>query len=148
MQRRTRFHSFKQYICTVGGSLIGGYGDDGGVEIEFASEMVEDTVGADGEVTINATNDDRAYANFTLKQTSAGYARLMALLQAQKLQLDTVGQALPLPFESFNPLTGERVFSEYTVFKSRPTVSEQKTAQDREIQAVLPYAKHTPPTTI
>ncbi|MFU8802622.1 MAG: hypothetical protein ACNA8W_02325, partial [Bradymonadaceae bacterium] len=91
---------------------------------------------------------DRANATLKLKQTSAGYARLMALLTAQKLQLDATGMALPLPFESFNPLSGERVFSEYAIFKSRPTVSEQKTAQDREVVVLLPYAKYTPPITI
>jgi hypothetical protein len=148
MSRRTRFHSFKQYTCTVAGVLVGGHGDDGGVEIEFASDLIEDTVGADGEVTINTTNDDRAYVTFNMKQSSAGYARLMALLQAQKLQLDSTGRALPLPFESFNPLTGERVSGAELIFKTRPTISEQKSAQDREIGAVLPYAQYTPPITI
>ena len=50
---RLRTHDFSQFVLTVGGIIIGGFGDDGGVEFEMGADVGEDTVGADGEVTFS-----------------------------------------------------------------------------------------------
>lgn len=141
---RLRTHDFKQYVLTIGGVIIGGFGDDGGVEFEMGADIGEDTVGADGEVTFSRNNDRRMYCDITVKQTSTGHARLSAFAAAQALQ----SEILPLPFESFNPRTGERVSSEFCVFKTAPGPSEQKAAQDRVWRVMLPYPKHIGPSTI
>ncbi len=141
---RLRTHDFSQFVLTVGGIIIGGFGDDGGVEFEMGADVGEDTVGADGEVTFSRNNDKRMYCDITVKQTSAGHARLSAMAAIQAAQ----PEILPLPFESFNPRTGERVSSEYAVFKTVPGASEQKSAQDRVYRLMLPYPKHIGPSTI
>lgn len=141
---RLRTHDFSQFVLTIGGIIIGGYGDDGGVEFEWGAEVGEDTVGADGEVTFSRNNDRRAYCSITVKQTSASHGRLAAMAALQAAQ----PEILPLPFESFNPRTGERVSSEFCVFKSIPGPSEQKAAQDRVYQVMLPYPKYIGPTTL
>lgn len=136
-------HDFSQTVLTIGGQLIGGFGEEGGVEFEWADDIGEDVVGADGEVTFSRSNDKRMYADITIMETSAGYARLLALSRAQEAQAN-IG---PLPFELSNPRTGERVSSSYTVFKTRPTPNQQKSAQERTIRVLLPYASHTGPVT-
>lgn len=133
-----RTHDFSQYVLTIGGVIIGGFGDAGGVEFEMGADIGEDGVGADGEVVFSRNNDRRMYVDITVKQTSAGHARLHALAAVQKLQ----PEILPLPFESFNPRTGERVSSGYTVFKTIPGANEQKDAQDRVWRVLLPYPIH------
>lgn len=142
MSKRLRTHDFKQFVLTINGLLIGGFGEEGGCEYEWAADIGEDTVGADGEVTFSRNNDERVYVDITVMQTSQGYARLMALMQQQQRE----PEILPMPFEASNPRTGERFFSEYTVFKSRPEANEQKVSQDRTIRILLPYAKYTAPT--
>lgn len=139
-------HNFGQYILTISSQLIGGFGNDGGVQFEWAGDEVEDEAGADGEVTANVSNDRRLYADVNLRENSQGYARLVALWNVQKEQ-SKAGSIQPMPLESFNPRTGERVFSRYTIFKSRPTPSVQKSAEERTLRLLLPYPELTPPTT-
>lgn len=134
-------HDFGQVTLSVGGVLIGGFGEEGGVEFEWASDIGEDIVGADGEVTFSRSNDRRLYADITLLETSAGYSRLMAMMRAQQME----PAILPLPFELANPVTGERISSSYTVFKTRGEANVQKGAQERTVRVLLPYAEVTGP---
>ncbi|RAL23054.1 hypothetical protein DL240_09210 [Lujinxingia litoralis] len=136
-------HDFKQTVLSIGGQLIGGFGEEGGIEFEWGSDIGEDVVGADGEVTFSRTNDRRLYADITVMQTSAGYARLMALMRAQQAQSNIE----ELPFELSNPGTGERVACAYTVFKTRSDPTQQKQAQERTIRVLLPYAEVSGPET-
>ena len=135
-------HDFKQFTLTLGGILIGGFGEEGGVEFEWLDDIGESTIGADGLVEFERNNDKRALATITQKAGGQGYARLMALLKRQQRQ-DSLE---PLPLESWNAQTGERVSSAYTIFQTRPEPSEGKSAQERETQVLLPYAEWNPPS--
>lgn len=130
-----KLHDFSQYVLTIGGVLIGGFGEDGGVEFEWMEDIGESTIGADGLVEFERNNDKRLTATITLKASSDGYARITALMKAQ-MQQDTLTE---LPFESADPQTGERVTSAYTIFQSRPEPTMEKSAQEREIEVLLPY---------
>lgn len=130
-----KLHDFKQYNLTIGGALIGGFGEEGGVEFEWVEDIGESTIGADGLVEFERNNDKRLLATITLKASGSGYARCVALMRAQEQQ----DSFTPLPLESSNPRTGERVTSAYTIFQTRPEPNAEKSASEREIQVLLPH---------
>lgn len=129
-----KLHDFSQFVLTIGGVLIGGFGEDGGVEYEWVEDIGESTIGADGLVEFERNNDKRLIATVTLKASGSGYGRLVALMKGQQ-QLNSI---TPLPYESFNPQTGERVTSAYSIFQTRPEPNAEKSAMERETDILLP----------
>ena len=122
---------------TIGGIPIGGYDTDGGIEFEQGSDLYEKTVGATGLPTYSLLNDDSIEATITVMETSASYAALAALLQAQILASSATGVIPPLPFAMFDPSTGDTLASAFTVFMTRPNQNKGRTAGPREFRISL-----------
>ena len=67
----------------IGGQQISGFGNDGGIEFEYATQLVEDKSTADGFVHQVDNNDDRITVTITLNQHSRSVPILFALAQAR-----------------------------------------------------------------
>jgi hypothetical protein len=118
----------------IGPVVVGGYGADGGVEYEFASDIYEDESGADGQVSVSQLHDYRMYANITLMETSSSYRDLFNLLTAQRAQLRKIN----LPFVHTDLLNGDSVKVGTCIFMGWPTPSKSRTAGERVFRVLLP----------
>ncbi len=124
---------------SINGIRIQGFGEDAAITFEMASDDVEDSVGADGQVTASRTNDNRVYVDITCKENSAG-CRDLGLLQFTQQQIPTFTR---LPFLMSDPQTGEIITSQHTVFKTHPGPSKAKLAGERVFRLLLPQAKRS-----
>lgn len=122
---------------TIGGIPLGGYGTDGGIEFEQGSDLFEKSVGATGLPTYSLLNDDTVQATITVMETSAAYAALAALMQAQVLAASTTGVIPPLPFNMLDISTGDTISSAFCVFLNRPNQNKARVAGTREFRIDL-----------
>ena len=129
-------YDFAKNKVVIGPVVIGGYGDDGGIEYEPTSDIGEPTYGADGEATFSRSNNRGTIATITLKETSNTLALLDALRKAQQLQR----KITPLNFNHFDSLTGDKVKSTYCVFLNWAAPSKARNAGERQFRVWLPYA--------
>jgi hypothetical protein len=75
-----RVYSSSQVTISIAGvPITGGFADGEFLRIERETEAFSDVVGTDGEVTRNATKDDRATATILLMQSAESNATLSAL---------------------------------------------------------------------
>lgn len=140
MFQRSKFYNFANNQIIVGGISIGGFEEDGGVEYEFGSDIEEDAVGADGEVTFSHLNDDRLYVNIRLKETSKSYNDLGGLLLAQLTARRNLGAALfQVPYLHIDPNTGDEVASGEAIFMHRVGPNKGRVAGERVFRLCLPY---------
>jgi len=124
----------------VGGVLIGGYAEDGGIEYEYGSDVFEPLVGADGQATVSMLNDNSMTATLTLMETSPAYRDLMILLTAQ-INVVKLGLPVPpLPFVHADSRNGDAVFSGFCVFLNKPAPSKSRTVGEREFRLFLAQA--------
>lgn len=129
-------YDFTENDVVLGGHRLSGYGEDGGVEYEQASEIGDHVAGADGQVTFSRNNDKRVIATITVMETSRAYQVLAELLRAQQAQTEIE----PLTYLHRDNINGDQVQSKYAVFLNRPNPSKERTAGEREFQVLLPYA--------
>lgn len=128
-------YNFKDGVkLVIGNVIVGGYGADGGVEYEFASDIYEDESGADGQVSVSQLHDYRMYANVTLKETSSSYRQLFNLLTAQRALL----RKTAMPYTHKDLLNGDSVTVGTCIFMGWPTPSKARTAGDRTFRILLP----------
>jgi len=118
----------------VGTLPISGYGEGGGVEIEANSPIQEQSVGADGQSIYNRLNDTSHTATITLREDSRAYRILAGLMQAQV----AAGTNTPLTFTLLDPLNGDSIVSQYTIFMEPPSLSKAQAAGDRVFMISLP----------
>ena len=80
-----RVYSSSQVKVSIAGiPITGGYADGEFLRIERETEAFSDVVGTDGEVTRNATKDDRATVTLILMQSAEANAVLSAFHNADK----------------------------------------------------------------
>ncbi len=80
-----RVYSSSQVTISIAGiSITGGFADGDFVSIERETEAFSDVVGTDGEVTRNATKDNRATSNITLMQSASANQLLSELHNSDK----------------------------------------------------------------
>lgn len=130
-------YDFAAVKMVIGSQVITGYGDDGGIVLAPESDDWEHTVGADGEVSAAAQNDERVVATITVKATSRAARILWSLYKTQKL----ARPILPLPFLMTDPLLGDIVPSTYCLFLNMPEIGKEKATGEYEFRVLLPYAK-------
>lgn len=135
-----RYYNLKANSLVIGGIVISGYGDDGGIEYENNSELMEMAMGADGDPTFSELNDDTLIATITLKESSPSYAALAGLLKTQLDARRASGTIVPLAYHHRDPVNGDIVQCFEAVFMARPTPSKGRTAGDREFKIALPHA--------
>ncbi len=131
-------YDLAKVILVVGGVPIGGYGNDGGVEVEWLAPIFEVSVGADGLTVGSKQNNTDATAVITLSEMSAGY---LALAGAMKLQeFDPSPALIPLTFLLLDPSNGDQISTAFVMFTDRPTMGKGRTAGDRVFRLHLPGA--------
>lgn len=87
-------YSFNTHVVILGATTIVGYGDSAeGILIEYESDLITDSVGADGDVVTNLIRDYRATITLRLHQRSPSGAYLSGLLTAYR-----TGTVPALPF--------------------------------------------------
>lgn len=135
-------YNFAALIILVDGHALGGFDDDGTVTVEYASEQLESSVGADGKVTYSVMNDPRATVTFALKETSASVPILQAIADTQRT-LTRARARLPLVALSIeDPLTGD-FLSGGAVLLADPAIAKGKSAGSREFKFEIPYARNS-----
>lgn len=143
--RTTKVYSFERNQLIINGIQINGYGDEGGIEYEYSSNMFEVTVGADGEVTASYLANDLIMATVTLKETSDSHVFLANLTAAQRLAARTgTGILLPISWLHLDPVIGEIVQTNNAIVMQRPTPNKGRVAGDRTYQFALPYGALEP----
>lgn len=131
-----RTYDLKAVDLVIGGVVIDGFGPDDAIEFEWASEIGESTVGADGSPVFSRYNDQRLMCRITLLETTQGYRNLAALMAAQAAQ-----EAIqPLSFLMRDRINGDEVHDRFATFMERPTPSKGRTAGTRTFRLVLPNA--------
>ena len=136
-QRSLKTYDFRQVTLVIGGFDIGGYGDDGGIDVEWGADVGEMSVGIDGEATFSADNNESATVTITVKETSRSYRDLAGLYTTQKAQR---------PIEALNflmrdAINGDEVKDRFAAFLSLPGMSKGKTAGERVFVLALPNAR-------
>jgi hypothetical protein len=135
-QRPLKTYDLNAVYLLIGGYQIGGYGADGGIEVEWTSPIGEMTIGADGLGTFSRNNDASASVTITVMETSRSYRDLATLMQAQ----DAEESISALGFLLRDEVNGDEIAEEYPVFTDRPGVSKTKKAGERVFKLNLPSA--------
>jgi hypothetical protein len=130
-------YDLKKNILIVGGYDISGFGEDGGISYELGADRFEPTVGADGEVTVSANNNNSMVATIKLMETSKAYKVLADLQTAQE---DEEGALPALPYLHRDPINGDKVSDRFAVFLNKPAPSKGKKVGEREFRILLPNA--------
>lgn len=129
-------YDISQNYITMNGHRIGGYGDDGGIEYEHGSDLVEVAVGADGEVTFSRSNNWLMYANITVRENSNS-CRMLAQMQQMQEASPTI---VPIAFYHRDALNGDEV-RDGAVFVQVPGPSKGRTAGERVFRIALPNGR-------
>jgi hypothetical protein len=127
-------YNLSDVIVTVSGLRLGGFGEDGGVEVEFQGDISSMKQGADGETTVSLLPIPPAVVTITLMETSASNEVLMGLLVAQR----NLPEGFVLPFAMVDPNTGETLLGGQVTFMNLPNISKGKEAGTREWKLGLP----------
>lgn len=132
-----KIYSLAAVQLTVGNFLIGGFGEDGGVEFEWDADIGEITNGATGETVFSANNNFTARVNITVLESSGSYRDLGILLKAQEVA-SAIGFAIPIPFAMLDSISGDNISTPTALFTQRPTQSKARTVGERTFQMVIP----------
>lgn len=134
-----RSYNLKNVVCTLGSVTLDGYGEDEAVTVEWAADITDETVTADGQVVFNRLNDRRLHVTLHLNPTSNALPQLQALLETQ--HQDNIGVSLPviapLVFFLFDPATGT-LYTGDAVITSRPAMSFAKRVGAVQYKLTLP----------
>ncbi len=133
----TKTYNLKTVLVTVGAVSVGGYGEDGGVVVEWDSDLFEVTVGADGETVHSRINNDNAKVTITVLETSQAYNLLSLSMQTQIAEVDSGLGLLPKVFAIVDPATGDGLVSAYATFLNRPGMAKNKKPGNREFRLAL-----------
>lgn len=124
-------------VCTLGPILVGGYGEEGGLEYEWAAPIGEFNVGATGLTTFSRNNNGLLFVNITVMESSLAYNLLGAAMKAQEL---TPFVIVPIPFFMKDFINGDQIATATSVFEARPTPSKGRTVGERVFRLGLPKA--------
>jgi hypothetical protein len=122
-------YDLSRVVLVVAGVPIRGFGEDGGVEIEFTGPIYEVTEGADGLTVASKTNRTDAVATVTLSEKAVGYLALSIIMKAQ--ELTPLPILVPLPFLLLDPSNGDVTTAAFTIFLDRPTITKNRVAGER-----------------
>lgn len=87
MAEDTKVYDLGEVTCNFLGIPIdqmGGWGDGGGIEIEYDGDSFSDKMGADGTVVRSKTYDNRSTVKLTLLQTAGANAVLSGMLNLDR----------------------------------------------------------------
>lgn len=124
----------------LGGFDLGGYGEDGGLEYEFASDIGEMTVGSLGDTVFSHNFNDLVFVNITVLESTKTYRDLFGLMNAQLLLMRQGLPILPLNWYHLDAFNGDLVKCPYPTFVQRPGPSKKKKVSERVFRLALPGA--------
>jgi hypothetical protein len=137
-----RFYNFANVHFSINGVVLSDYGDDGGIEVEFpTTDIIESMVGADGLVHANYVNDNRMRLTITLQALSASAQYMHSLWYAFQAAMESTGVPAPLVVAMYDPASGEQYSSAFGYFISVPAFSKGKEQGTREYVIELPYGR-------
>lgn len=115
-------------VCTVGGVLVSGYGEEDAVSFAWSGDLVETHETVDGPLVYVRAVRRTLVATITLMQTSGAVARLRSQFDFQHGPVIGLRQPviLPLPFYFYAADNGDFV-SGGAVFLGRPDTSRGRT---------------------
>jgi hypothetical protein len=138
-----RFYNFANVHFSVNGVVLSDYGEDGGIEAEFpTTDIVESMVSADGLVHANYINDDRMRITITVQTLSfaADYLNNLYRLFRGSIELGT--QPALLTVQMIDKASGEEYGSGTAYFISGPAFSKTKEQGTREFVIELPDGRY------
>lgn len=138
MSNLVQDYAFEDVVCQIANQEVGGWGEEGGIEFEFPEDMLEDSVGATGEVYLSKNSDRRVYMDVTVMQGTESASRLGALAQAQNAAR---GQIPKVPVFVKSHTTGEIIADGRAVFVSQPEPNMESEISEREFRLLLIEAK-------
>lgn len=128
MAERVAVYNAAKVAVIYGGAQLDGFADGSFVSIEPAADDVVSVSGADGEIALGVTNDNRHRVTVTLLQTSNSNDVLSGLATANKLAGG--GVLLPLAVED---LSGRTLFlAPQAWIVRKPTQDFSKEVGNRE----------------
>jgi hypothetical protein len=133
MAEETKVYDLGEVTCNFLGiplDQIGGWGDGGGIEVEYEGDSFDWKKGADGSVVRSKTYENRATAKLVVLQTSAVNKVLSALLNADNAASNGagVGPVLIRDRQGLTVISGSKAW-----IKGRPkTVPFKGTAENHE----------------
>lgn len=129
-------YDLKATVLTVDGARIEGFSPDEAIEFEWAEDLGEMTVSADGRPTFSRTNNPVGFLNVTVMETSLAYKVLAAQQQAQALETP-IGRRVLFMRDLIN---GDEISESYATFVGRPTIAKGKAVGTRTFRIALPNA--------
>lgn len=140
-----KVYSLAQVVCKVGPVRLSEWGPDGTITIDPQSDEVESALSGDGLAHYSDLNDRRLRVTVDLMIKSYAREALDALVVAQRAARRPPQGATPiippLPFYFWNPSTGEKITSPYSVFIQVPGPTAAKTEGTRQYVIELPYGR-------
>ena len=130
-------YNLRDVILMVDAYRVTGFAEDS-IEVEPASDEVEDTAGADGEVAISVINDDRMTMTINVMEQSEA-ARILGTIYARQ-RLTSEGFVVSMN----DPQNGDKLSSEDCFMKSIPGLSKARTINTHTYQIIMPHAKRQP----
>jgi len=139
-----RFYNFANVHFSVNGVVLSDYGEDGGIEAEFpTTDIVESMVGADGLVHANYINDDRMRITITVQALSFAADYLNKLYREFRDSMEQGGQQPALlTIQMVDSASGETYGSGQGYFISGPAFSKTKEQGTREFVIELPDGRY------
>ena len=128
-----RTHDLAACTLIVGGQLVTGFGETDAITITPMEDAAAPTAGADGQLTVSRSNNKNMTVEITVMQNSEGYKVLGDLYTTQAAQ----SPILRTPFRFENPLTGDKVRSDYFAFTGLPEIKAGKTVAEVVYKGVL-----------
>jgi hypothetical protein len=136
-----RTYDLKQNRVLVNGQEISGFGADGALEYENASDLMERTKSADGvNTTFSVLNDEDLFVEITVLETSYAYKVLSDELKAMKQALKDGNPIPKISYYHRDRINGDTISSDSAVFMARPTASKGRTTGERVFRICLPNA--------
>lgn len=141
---KSAVYNLANVVLTIGGVPITGFGSGASITIEQDEDDLTKTVGLDGEVALNVTNNTHATATITMLETSAGYTTISTLQAGQRGLIAAGTPILAYPFSMVDLRSGESITSGLCLFMNRPGITKGKEASDREFRLHLDSPVRTP----
>lgn len=128
-----RTHDLSACTTIIGGELITGFGESDAITIDYMEDTATPTAGADGALTVSRSNNRNMTVEITVTQNSDGYKALSDLFETQSAQTSIAR----MPFRFNNPLTGDKVRSDWFAFLKAPEVKVGKTVSEVMFKGIL-----------
>jgi hypothetical protein len=130
-----KLYDLKSSVCTIGGVLVSGYGEEDAISFDWSSDLVESFETVDGGRIYARNQNKELIATITLMQTSGAVAQLRTALDLQHGTVNGLKPfvIVPAPLWFYASDTGDFV-SGGAVFLNRPNASRGQTVGELQFR--------------